>query len=63
MCQAAKCAACGKTTWDGCGQHVQRVMSQVPEAEQCTCRGPAVAHQPAAATNWSTRLRSVFGRS
>ena len=61
MCQAAKCAACGRTTWEGCGQHVAQVMSQVPEAEQCTCRGPAVAAEPSPPVRRS-RFRALLGR-
>ncbi len=37
MCYAVQCPRCHKTTWDGCGQHVEQVMSQVPQNQQCTC--------------------------
>lgn len=37
MCRAATCKKCGKTTWAGCGQHVDQVMSQVPVKQRCTC--------------------------
>lgn len=37
MCFAATCHLCGKTTWDGCGQHVDEVMSNVPKAQRCVC--------------------------
>jgi hypothetical protein len=37
MCRPATCRQCGKTTWAGCGQHVDQVMSGVPRAQQCTC--------------------------
>lgn len=37
MCQATTCRKCGKTTWRGCGQHVDAVMSRVPAAQRCTC--------------------------
>ncbi|PWZ03068.1 hypothetical protein BCV70DRAFT_214544 [Testicularia cyperi] len=36
-CFAVKCDKCGKTTWKGCGKHVDQVMSQVPKDDQCTC--------------------------
>ena len=32
MCRAVECSACGKTTWSGCGQHVEQVMRDVPPA-------------------------------
>jgi hypothetical protein len=35
MCSAVKCRQCGKTTWAGCGQHVDQVMRDVPRSERC----------------------------
>ena len=29
------CKQCGKTTWAGCGQHVDQVMRGVPKAQRC----------------------------
>jgi hypothetical protein len=29
------CATCGKTTWQGCGQHVDDVRRDVPAAQWC----------------------------
>jgi hypothetical protein len=37
MCRRATCRACSKTTWAGCGQHVQQVMAGVPRQQRCTC--------------------------
>jgi hypothetical protein len=37
MCYPVTCRACGKTTWDGCGQHVDDVMRSVPATQQCRC--------------------------
>lgn len=37
MCRPTSCRSCGRTTWAGCGQHVDQVMSRVPKAQQCTC--------------------------
>ena len=37
MCSPARCSTCGKTTWRGCGQHVEAVMSRVPATQQCRC--------------------------
>lgn len=36
MCRAATCKKCGKTTWAGCGQHVDSVMRGVPRSDRCT---------------------------
>ncbi|WP_372530576.1 hypothetical protein [Euzebya sp.] len=33
----ARCETCQKTTWSGCGQHVDQVMRAVPAGERCTC--------------------------
>ncbi|WP_162492504.1 hypothetical protein [Microterricola viridarii] len=30
-----KCRKCGKTTWAGCGQHVDSVMRGVARADRC----------------------------
>ncbi len=35
MCRAVKCRVCGKTTWSGCGQHVQSVRQTVPASDWC----------------------------
>jgi hypothetical protein len=37
MCRPTSCRACSKTTWAGCGQHVDQVMAHVPTPERCTC--------------------------
>jgi hypothetical protein len=35
MCRAVNCRKCNKTTWAGCGQHVQQVMAGVPNSQRC----------------------------
>lgn len=35
MCRAVNCRVCGKTTWAGCGEHVQDVRRTVPAAQWC----------------------------
>lgn len=35
MCRAVVCKKCGKTTWAGCGQHVDQVMKNVPSSQRC----------------------------
>ena len=35
MCSPVKCRTCGKTTWSGCGQHVDQVMRNVPKSDRC----------------------------
>ena len=63
MCRAATCRKCGKTTWAGCGNHVDQVMRNVPKNERCTCSAtagtPAVGAQAADGADW---LGKLFGR-
>ena len=58
MCRAVTCRTCGKTTWAGCGQHVDQVMAGVPEE---WCNGQ---HRPAKKTcgSGSGLLAKLFGR-
>jgi len=37
MCYPVQCPKCGKTSWGGCGQHVDSVMRSVPTSQRCTC--------------------------
>lgn len=52
MCRAVKCKQCGKTTWAGCGQHVDSVKAQVPAADWC----------PGHESGSGSRLKKIFGR-
>ncbi len=53
MCQPATCRTCGKTTWKGCGQHVDQVMRGVPTTQRCQ------GHEAAPRAGFLGRL---FGR-
>lgn len=35
MCRPVPCKVCGKTTWAGCGQHIDAVKAQVPASQWC----------------------------
>ncbi|MDR1999229.1 MAG: hypothetical protein LBQ06_04720 [Frankiaceae bacterium] len=35
MCRAVRCKTCGKTTWAGCGQHIETVKASVPAGQWC----------------------------
>ncbi|MDH6236778.1 hypothetical protein H4V99_001523 [Cryobacterium sp. CG_9.6] len=55
MCRAVACKKCGKTTWAGCGQHVDQVMRGVPSSDRC--RGHE--NEPASSGGgWFSRLFS-----
>lgn len=38
MCRPASCDVCGKTTWAGCGQHIDSVKATVPAGQWCDGR-------------------------
>ncbi len=52
MCYPVTCPTCHKTTWGGCGQHVEQVRASVPADRWCTCPRPQT----------SRGLRAFFGR-
>nr|WP_083856907.1 hypothetical protein [Schaalia turicensis] len=35
MCRPVKCDICGKTTWAGCGQHIDAGKASVPANDWC----------------------------
>ncbi len=37
MCSPIRCATCEKTTWTGCGLHVEEALAGVAESDRCTC--------------------------
>lgn len=43
MCSPATCRKCSKTTWSGCGMHVEQVLRSVPESQRCECDDHAPA--------------------
>jgi len=51
MCRAVPCSTCGKTTWAGCGQHVDQVMAGVPSTQRCPGHP-----RPERSGNWLTKL-------
>lgn len=40
MCSPVKCKTCGKTTWSGCGQHIDQVKRNVPKGQWCDGNHP-----------------------
>jgi len=39
MCMAVECGTCKKTTWKGCGKHVDQVMGKIKEEDKCPGHG------------------------
>lgn len=56
MCRPVNCRNCSKTTWAGCGAHVDQVMRDVPESKQCTCRSDGNAGRGERSTSLMGRL-------
>ncbi len=54
MCRAVQCKVCGKTTWAGCGQHIESVRKSVPASDWCP--GHEASEQPPRKS-----FRSFFG--
>ena len=46
MCHAVTCRVCGKTTWSGCGQHIDQVRRGVPSAQWCNGHDTETAAAP-----------------
>ncbi|KAM7516947.1 hypothetical protein LguiA_006530 [Lonicera macranthoides] len=66
MCYELQCSKCGKTTWGGCGFHVQSVYKRIPEGQHCLCKGwPGVSSgadgsdDSKAASYWSRFLQGA----
>ncbi len=57
MCYPVTCKTCGKTTWKGCGQHVDDVRRSVPAGQWC----PGHDDEPAPASGGGFLAR-LFGR-
>lgn len=58
MCRATTCKTCGKTTWAGCGQHIDAVKRTVPAAQWCGGQHSAEEKKAAGGGIFS----SLFGR-
>lgn len=61
MCRPVACKKCGKTTWAGCGEHVDSVMASIPTNDRCRCSDDAKSSVGAqkSSAGW---LASLFGR-
>ena len=54
MCRPVRCRTCGKTTWAGCGDHIEEALYGVALADRC------LGHDDQPATESSFFAR-VFG--
>ncbi len=58
MCRPVTCSTCGKTTWAGCGEHVDQVKATV--AADQWCAGHGTTEQPTVKAG--SGLFKIFGR-
>lgn len=35
MCQPVACDTCKKTTWAGCGEHIEQALAGIAESQRC----------------------------
>jgi hypothetical protein len=57
MCRAVRCRVCGKTTWSGCGMHVDAVRRTVPAGQWCA--GHSSGEAAPARKSWFRRGRGA----
>lgn len=57
MCYPVTCRHCNKTTWDGCGNHIDSVKATVPADQWCTC-----PREDTPATGIGAALAGLFRR-
>ena len=62
MCRAVTCRTCNKTTWAGCGAHVDQVMAGVPRNQRCPGHDQASTMTEAAATTAAKDGGSLWQR-
>lgn len=61
MCHAVRCRTCGKTTWSGCGSHIDSVRRGVPADQWCDGQHSAAEIAEAKASSPGVFAR-LFGR-
>lgn len=61
MCRAVTCKTCGKTTWAGCGEHIDSVKEKVPADQWCDGQHDTTG-TTGAATSGGNFISRLFGR-
>lgn len=59
MCYPATCKTCKKTTWSGCGQHIDQVKRGVAKADWCNGKHTQAEID---AAKGPSLLSRIFGR-
>lgn len=60
MCRPVTCKLCSKTTWAGCGQHIDTVKASVPPGQWCN--GKHTEAEKAVAVPSGGFFAKLFGR-
>ena len=58
MCHQITCPTCNKPTWEGCGQHIEIALKNVPVSARCSCPRP----NPESEKNQKGLLGRILGR-
>lgn len=61
MCSPTPCRTCGKTTWTGCGSHIDEVKAMVPAGQWCDGHGETAAADASGGAGRSLLAR-ILGR-
>ncbi len=61
MCRPVNCKQCGKTTWAGCGQHIDSVKARVPAGQWCDGNHPAGTVSADGAAKTGGFFKRLFG--
>lgn len=56
MCRPVNCRVCGKTTWAGCGQHINQVKATVPAGQWCDGRHSEAEQAQASSGGFLSKL-------
>lgn len=62
MCRAVTCKVCEKTTWAGCGNHIQSVKQTVPAGRWCNGKHTDTEVAAARANKSGGFFARLFGR-
>ena len=62
MCRPVPCSQCHKTTWAGCGQHIEEALRDVPPEKRCTCPRDANQLDPDEVKPSVLRLKRASGQ-
>lgn len=55
MCHKVTCDVCGKPTWEGCGDHIEHALGDVPVSDRCHCKAFQGTDTPARVAGFAAR--------